>query len=553
MRAHGVLRCVLCPGSRNSPLVNTLGELPDFSCRGASDERSAGYLALGWAEQSRSPVAIVVTSGTALLNLHPAVAEAFYRKIPLLIISADRPEAWIGQQDGQTIPQVDALGSLVLCCKSLPEGNDEETQWYRNRLVNETLLALRHRGGGPVHINIPLSEPLFETVELPHLPMPRVIQRTELATMPLSEEEELISLVESYPRRLIILGQLAVPPLLPAELQVRGFVVVAEHLANAAAVPGVICCADAILGPKADPRFAPDLVISLGGEIASKRIKRLLRDNIIQEHWHISQEGALVDTYRCLTRVLEGDAHEFWEMLAAYCKDPKPQSKCAKYHRAWQEAAAEAEARRPQPASLPYGAPRVTGDLLCILNDLPCRHTLHLANSSALRYAQLFALSSRVHVCCNRGTNGIEGSLSSAIGYAAAEALDNPKSPNTLLIGDLSFFYDMNALGLNFLSPQLRIVLLNNGGGGIFCTLPGILDFDAGRPFVLAEHERDARAWTQACRVDYVPVHNLDEWQEAQPLLAEPLRQRALLVEVFCDAPTDAATMRGILQDKAPS
>ena len=180
MRAHGVTRCVTCPGSRNSPIVATLAALEDFELRGATDERSAGFVACGWAAQAQAPVAVCVTSGSALLNLHPAVAEAYYRHLPLLVISADRPECWIGQQDGQTLPQPGVFGTLCRASVQIPEAASE--QLHRNRLLNEALLELRHRAGGPVHINLPLSEPLFATTAEP-LPEVRVIRRTELARM----------------------------------------------------------------------------------------------------------------------------------------------------------------------------------------------------------------------------------------------------------------------------------------------------------------------------------------------------------------------------------
>ena len=163
--AHGIRHAVLCPGSRNSPIVHNLNECPDIQCYPVTDERSAGFYALGMTQATGEPVAVCVTSGTALLNLAPAVAEAYYQHRPLVVISADRPPQWIDQLDGQTLPQPDALGRFVRKAVSLPEPHDEESRWYCNRLVNEALME-KH---APVHINVPISEPffLFSTPELP--------------------------------------------------------------------------------------------------------------------------------------------------------------------------------------------------------------------------------------------------------------------------------------------------------------------------------------------------------------------------------------------------
>ena len=161
LRAHGVRRAVLCPGSRNVPLVQAFATCGGFECFSVTDERSAGFFAIGLALHVQAPVVVCCTSGSALLNLHPAVCEAFYRRVPLVVVSADRPAAWIGQMDGQTLPQPGVFGGLVRKAVNLPEVRTEEDEWYANRLVNEALLEVDHHGYGPVHINVPLSEPLF--------------------------------------------------------------------------------------------------------------------------------------------------------------------------------------------------------------------------------------------------------------------------------------------------------------------------------------------------------------------------------------------------------
>ena len=191
----------------------------------------------------------------------------------------------------------------------------------------------------------------------------------------------------------------------------------------------------------------------------------------------------------------------------------------------------------PAPA-LPYSQISVTGDLIQVL-PAPC--ALHLANSSTVRYAQLFSLSPEVEVCCNRGVNGIEGSLSAALGYAASS-----DKLNFVIIGDLSFFYDMNALWLKHFHNNLRILLLNNEGGEIFHTLPG-MDKSGGtsRPFITAEHQTSARGWAEERGFIYNKVSNAEEWQEALKVFASPEEQeQPMLLEVMTDKGEDTRLLR---------
>lgn len=515
MRAHGVTRCVLCPGSRNSPLVRTLSAMPEMECRGATDERSAGFLAIGWARQSRCPVAVCVTSGSALLNLHPAVAEAFYQQLPLLVISADRPAAWIGQQDGQTLPQPGVFGSLVRASISLPNSGTEEGPWHTNRLINEALLELTHRGKGPVHLNMPLGSDLAGTTAHPLL-SPRIIQRTELGSMSGEEEQALLAQVNSLPRRLILLGQLPEGPSFPPELAGKNFALAGEHLSQGGV--GIQTRPDALMAAYPHSAWTPDLLITFGGCLISKRLKQHLRSHPPREHWHISRDGSLADTFCCLTRCIEGDPAEFWELLAAFAEEGDPA-----YAQLWRQDA-------PVPR-FPYSGMKLVGDLIA---SLPPDSVLHLGNSSAVRYAQLFPLPTKVQVECNRGVNGIEGSLSSALGFAAGDS-----RINILIIGDLSLFYDMNALWQGQPDRNMRILMLNNGGGGIFQTLPGT----GHNPFVYAPHHNRAAAWAKECGFRVLTVANERQWHTALPLLTAP-GTSPIFIEALTDAEADAALLQ---------
>lgn len=518
MQAHGITRCVISPGSRNAPIAMTL-EAAGFECRTVVDERSAGFAALGWAQQVQSPVAVCVTSGSAVLNLHPAVAEAYYRRIPLLLLTADRPSAWIGQQDGQTLPQPGAFGALVRAAFQLPEG--DEDGWETNRIINEALLELRHRAGGPVQLNIPLGEPLFSTTEEP-LPQPRIIRRTELVSMTADDEDMLLAQVAALPRRMILVGQLpqdaAIPPELVTEKQ---FATVGENLSNTR----LLCNRPDALLSRGTDGMAPDLLITVGGCIISKRLKQLLRAKPPKEHWHISPDGELCDTFCALTRCIEGSADEIWELLAAFAGEGD-----ADFVSRW--------AAEPPEFSAAYCGISAVG---AAMTALPENAVLHLGNSSAVRYAQLFPLKEGVHVECNRGVNGIEGCVSAALGYAGGDT-----RLQLLICGDLSFFYDMNALWMPGISNRVRILLLNNSCGGIFSAIGAPKS-----PLVSAPHRATAEAWALSCGFAYRAArHETDLISCIDFLLSEGADSPRLL-EVFTDAESDAAILKQFYDNAA--
>ncbi len=530
--SHGVTRCVLCPGSRNSPLINALSTMGEaMECRSATDERSAGFLALGWAAQARAAVAVVVTSGSAGYNLHPAVAEAHYRQVPLLVISADRPAAWVGQQDGQTCVQQGMFGDLVACSFSLPEGEDALSLWQGNRLINEALLSLKHRGAGPAHLNIPLREPLWKDGGEP-LAQARHIERTEFATMAVEQQDALISRIRKLPRRMILLGQSSLPPQLYEELHDKGFVLLGEHLSNAHQHLAAIAQAELILAPEAGAEWSPDLLITVGGHVVSQRVKKFLRAHPPKEHWHLSADGAIIDTFCCLSHALEGSAEELWDLLVNFLPDMEAGDETANFHGLWYQA--DGRLQRPPVRDFPFCGLRMVGELINAIS-VPC--TLHLANSLSLRLAQLFDLPSDVQVECNRGINGIEGSLSTAIGYALGE----PERLNLLIIGDLSFFYDLNALGFYQLPSNLRILLINNEAGAIFKTIAQRPALEESEPYVLATHQLTAEAWATSCGLRYYAIRDEETWTQLHPELFAQQSDSPILLEAFTDSEEDAA------------
>lgn len=529
---HGISQVVVCPGSRNAPLVHTLASHPFFTCHSVTDERSAGFYALGLVLNGGKPAAVCCTSGTALLNLHPAVAEAFYQQVPLVVISADRPAAWIGQMDGQTLPQPGVFGGLVKKSVNLPEIHTDEEEWFCNRLVNEALLELSHHGKGPVHINVPISEPLFQfTAEA--LPEVRVITRYQGLNVYDKAYDDLIKRLNNYSRRMMAVGQMNLIYLFErkiCKLLYKHFAWLTEHTSNRT-VPGrAIKNFDTLLYALSEAerqKLRPELVITYGGHIVSKRLKQFLRAYPPVEHWHVSADGEVADVFGSLTTVIEMDPFEFLEKIA-YLLENKP----VEYPKAW-----EFHAKKLEAPVFAYSEMAAIGSLI---GALPGEAALHLGNSSTVRYAQLFPVPETVEVCCNRGTSGIEGSLSTALGYASAS-----EKLNFIVLGDLSFFYDMNALWGGAIRPNVRILLLNNGGGEIFEALPGLHMEPATHRFVTAEHTTSAAGWATERGFAYLSARNAGELAEAMAVFTAPEPAgKPLFLEVFTDKAEDVRLLK---------
>lgn len=528
LEAHGIRQIVLCPGSRDIPVVQTLASIPAFTCYPVTDERSAGFFALGLALNGNAPAAVCCTSGSALLNLHPAVAEAFYQQIPLLVISADRPGAWIGQMDGQTLPQPGVFGKLVKKSVDLPEIKDREDDWHCNRLINEALLELDHHGKGPVHINVPVSQPFFD-FPVNKLPEVRVIRRYE-------GNEAIQVFMERfhrYSRRMAVAGQntpaCSLTPSTACHIESH-FVWMAENISNQSAPVKAIRRIEPLLASTDKDtleNMRPELLVTYGGHIISGRLKKFLRRYPPVEHWHIASDGQVADVFQSLTAIVEMNPLEFWERIAA---QTTAEEKLSEYPENWKALA------QPEP-DFPFSEMGTVGK---VMHRLPSSSVLHLANSSVVRYAQLFDLPAGIEVFSNRGTNGIEGSLSTAVGYASASL-----KLNFVFIGDLSFFYDMNALWNPNYGSNLRIMLLNNSGGEIFHALPGLEVHPVTTRFVIASHQTSARAWAEDRGFLYLSARNEEELEAAViRFTEEETSSQPLFLEVFTEKESDVELLK---------
>lgn len=537
LQAHGVRDLVLCPGSRNAPLVHALShQLAGATYHSIIDERSAGFYALGLALATHRAVVVCCTSGTAVANLHPAVAEAYYQGVPLIVLSADRPERWIGQWAGQTLPQPGLFGSLVRKAVHLPEPHTEEERWYCNRLINEALLAALAPLPGPVQINVPISDPgvsLLPPTLAEHSPgssdrrpigmQPgRCIQQLYPCRIDAQAVEPLLQRLVTFERKMILVGQeswsaaTSTGETFPQSLREQ-FLCIGESLSNS---PVSICSLDALLASlsEADQRaLKPDLLITLGGHIVSNKMKQYLRTYPPRETWHLSPDPTVVDLFCSLTEHIIAPIGPFLDTLAhglaGLASSP--------YAGHWRERIDRLPSPTPRYSSL-----AVVGSLLSHLPEEPC--VLHLANSSSVRYADLFRKPRRLLTLCNRGTSGIEGSLSTALGFARQRAEER----HFIVIGDLSFFYDLNALGLPEVGSNVRVLLLNNQRGSIFQSLPTLEMDRLSQRYITAEHQLQAQGWSESCGWEYLSVHEASKLEETITYFVGPA-ERPRLLEAF--------------------
>jgi 2-succinyl-5-enolpyruvyl-6-hydroxy-3-cyclohexene-1-carboxylate synthase len=597
---HGITDVVLSPGSRSAPLTLAFARHPAYRgrLRVVPDERAAAFIGLGIAQATRRTVVLVCTSGTAGLNYAPAVAEAFFQQIPLLVLTADRPPEWIDQLDGQTIRQRNLYGAHAKGTFDFPaDTSHADAKWHGERLINEAINLTQTGPAGPVHVNIPLREPFYPKAgeEMAYEQNVKIIRDDHSNTiLPPAEILDLRRQLREAGRVLVVAGQQPENPTLTAALyefaEARQVPVVADSIANVGDVPAVrrqdIFLAG--LSKEAKEALKPDLLITFGQSLISKALKLFLRDAAPAQHWHLQPSGEVADTFRRLTRIVRVQPAVFFQQLAVfdtkdYNRDVAPTVlKTDDHNRSegsnpsfsenvrmgqkliegsnpilstradqgsnpigaitsaftWQQADAAAArfldgffATKGQPFN-EFAAMRHA------LAALPDGTALHLANSMAVRYANILGLprGPQIEVFANRGTSGIDGCNSTAVGAALAQ----PQRPVALLTGDVAFFYDRNAFWHNYPTPNLRVVLFNNHGGGIFRLIDGPRQQPELDEFFETRQALTAENLCRDFELRYLPVASLEELAAALPVFFAA-ESGAAVLEIFTDSKTNAA------------
>ncbi|VAW25400.1 2-succinyl-5-enolpyruvyl-6-hydroxy-3-cyclohexene-1-carboxylic-acid synthase, partial [hydrothermal vent metagenome] len=450
-------------GSRNAPLIIGFDASEDIKTLSIVDERCAAFFALGIAQQTRKPVALLCTSGSALLNYYPAIAEAYYSNIPLLIISADRPSHLIDIGDGQTIKQENVFENHILYAANL--GTKKDTENLKKAI--ETVIHKK----GPVHINVPFDEPLYEIEYVNYPKKEEVVE--ELKTSLIDEIPLEVEVLQKYAdiwnastKKMVLVGAHFPDELLQTQLEHlvkdSSVLVLIENTANVSHLK-FINSIDKLIFPLDDDeleKFRPDILLSLGGLIVSKKIKQHLRKYKPTHHWHADAKNAF-DTFHCLTHHFKISAQLFFSQFFFLTKTTK-----SNYQNYWlQKKQFRLKKHQEFITNCAFSDLKVFSKVLA---SIPNNSKLQLSNSSVIRYSQLFDINNTLHIFCNRGTSGIDGSTSTAIGAAFSV-----KENTVFITGDISFFYDSNALWNNYIPSNFRIIVINNGGGGIFRFIPG--------------------------------------------------------------------------------
>ena len=490
--AKGVYTIVISPGSRNAPLTIGFTNNPKFNCYSIADERCAAFFALGIAQQTKKPVAVVCTSGSALLNYYPAFAEAFYSEIPLIVLSADRPKDKIDIGDGQTIRQENVFLNHSLFNANLNEEVSKENDFLINEAINRSITKK-----GPVHINIPFEEPLYQTTEelLVNVTINNVIDKKQII-----ETKDLKGFSDIWNKSdkiLVLVGDLASNEIeqkwIDKLAEFSSVVVLTESNSNLHH-PSFINSIDSLITPLTEVEFQklqPEILITFGGMLVSKRIKTFIRKHQPQQHWHIDELRAY-DTFGVLSHHFEVSPNQFFSQFFPFTENLE-----SDYKSHFEEINKIRKSKRAVYLDkIPFSDLKAFNS---IVKSLPKNTHLQVGNSSPIRYVQLLDVDPSIEIFCNRGTSGIDGSTSTAIGAAVAN-----KKQITFITGDISFFYDSNALWNNYLPKNLKIIVINNGGGGIFRILPGHEETSTFNTFFETSHCLTAENLAKMYRLKYL-------------------------------------------------
>ena len=498
LKEYGIFDIVISPGSRNAPLAIHFSETDELNCYSIVDERSAGFVAMGMAKSTKKPVALSCTSGSASANYYPAVTEAFYQNTPLLLLTADRPTDFVDIFDGQTIRQKDlyqqhSYGDFQLLEDSMENADDE------NFAIIKKAIEVCFEKQGPVHINIPLKEPLYNMVsELPNFPpIEKTIRENGYELSP-----NLVAEWNTSKRIMILVGTRGYSE----ELEMQLSQLVKNH--------SVVILKEANSNLKHDKFFAhidryifnfndedfktyaPDLLITIGQNVVSKKVKQFLRKAQPKNHWHIDEVWH-PDTFFALTEKVKATPEKFFtKLLKSISLEP------SSYFNLWDVLRDKRDLKHTEYCVQTRFSDFKLFEMLS--HQIPENINLHISNSSAIRYAQLFDFQKN-NIYCNRGTSGIDGSTSTAMGFAIKD-----EKQTILVTGDMSFFYDINGLWNNYIPPYTRIIVFNNGGGDIFKIIPGPSSTNAMDEFILTKHHKSAEHLANHFGFAYTKVDDED-------------------------------------------
>lgn len=543
LKKFGIRNIVISAGTRHIPFVFSAEDDSFFNCYSVVDERSAGFFALGLIQTTKEPACIICTSGTATANYVSAVNEAYYQHLPLVVLTSDRNRYTLNQQEDQCIPQLNLFRDVARKIVDLPIVRDDNDFLYCSRLVNEALLELDHREKGPVHINFqiddnyPIELGTFK-FELPELPV--VIKVNRLMATDNDTEWNVLAGRMSNKKIVIFYGQ-HLPVSKEVNDNIQKFcehfnaVVLCDHLANLH-IANKVENASAISSMKQPDwqSLAPDIVITMNGHRLNNH-KATMKIWNKAEHWHISPDGLVSDPFKRLSQIVECPIEYFFERMNNYSETAD-----TSYFSSWKQMELAKAPNNPLEASFEYSAVYAVQGLI---KRLPGNALLHISNSNSIRIANMFPIPEGVDYYCNRGTCGIDGSMSSYI--AQSQISDRP---SFMCIGDLSFFYDMNALWNHYSSKNTRIMLCNNSGGALFHSsfYKSVQEFPNIDRHIAAEHETSAEGWAKSRGFEYFRATCKKEYDSKIDAFLNTSNSKPILFEVFTDKDIDISQMEAL-------
>lgn len=536
---HGIKHVVIAPGSRNAPLIISFANHSGFTCYSIPDERSAGFYAMGMARQLNEPVAVVCTSGTAVLNLAPALTEAYYQEIPVIAITADRPPEWIDQEDGQTIRQEFVFQNHIRSSVSLPSGMQDCNLMNARAMLDQALVKAHGHPKGPVHINVPFHEPLYETQTWPFDVQAGVFE-PQIISNYTEVKNEVLHQVALFQNIIILVGvnlpNKEMEQLLNRLADDKKFVVLAPASANirGANILNQVEALTLSLGSDKEGDLKPDLLISFGGPVVSKATKQWLRSVKPFIHFDVDENPEQVNTYESLSlKITENPIQVLHDLLATPAKKQD-------YQQLWQNQNKKVINKQTEfNTTCPWSDYTI---YQTFFNWLAYPIDLHLANSTPVRYAELFNKHPLINYYGNRGTSGIDGSTSTAAGAALASG-----KATWLLTGDIAFVYDSNAFWNRHLPNNLKVIVINNEGGNIFRLIPGPSTTEQLEPFFETRQTARIEKLCQAFQVDYLSANNKDELIQGLEQLKN--NSTCTVLEVFTDAVISAEQFRKLYQN----
>ena len=539
LKEYNIKNLVLAPGGSDIPIIHSVEEDPFFECFSVVDERSLVYFAMGLSQEKNMPVACICTSGTAVSNFLPGITEAYYQNVPIVAITADKNPYFLEQLETQKINQMNIFNNVCKKCVDLPLINSEMDEWLSSRLINEALLELYHHGTGPVQINIPIMGDTTVYTE-DKLPKVKKINLVE-STAENYEWDKYKKRLSEVKKILVVVGQNvdfkdATVVKMSMMMKKYGCVFSVEHMSNID-FDGCVHTYPLTEMQKNNlsKELIPDIVISMGNNVASYAIKSILRANHSHiEHWEIDPCGRRRDTYMCLTTVFECSVDWFLDKILDY----EYKGASCDYLNLWNKHIGKLQYPEFQYSNF-YIAK-------LLAKSIPENSILHLAILNSTRIMQFFKLNPGVRTYSNIGALGIDGCLSTFIGQAVST-----DKLAFCLIGDLSFFYDMNAASIRHLSNNARIIMLNNGGGSEFHFFMGKEKIPTINKYISVANNRIAKGWVESLDYKYYAIQNTEQADQIIPLLAQK-SDRAIFVEVFGDMEEDARLSRIFYESNYP-